>query len=71
MSQPTDNTVMINGKAESLTGTPTVADLLQTLSIQGRVAVELNHRVVPRSEFDNCLIRSGDRVEIVHAIGGG
>ena len=71
MNQPVESTVTINGRTERLPGTPTVTDLLHTLSITGRIAVELNRQVVPRSEFDQRHVQSGDRIEIVHAIGGG
>ena len=36
-----------------------------------RLAVEVNEEVVPRSEHGEYCLRDGDRVEIVHAIGGG
>ncbi|MGV8409398.1 sulfur carrier protein ThiS, partial [Pseudomonas aeruginosa] len=36
-----------------------------------RVAVELNLDIVPRSQHASTALKDGDRVEIVHAIGGG
>lgn len=36
-----------------------------------RIAVELNFKVVPRSQLATVYLRDGDKVEIVHAIGGG
>ena len=46
--------------------------LLEQLGLQGRrVAVELNHEIVTRSEHATRILMPDDRVEIVHAIGGG
>ena len=36
-----------------------------------RVAIELNHRVVRRSEWASTTLEDGDRIEIVHFVGGG
>jgi len=51
------------------------ATLAQLLAAQGyaerRVAVELNRGIVPRSLHAAQRLQPGDRVEIVHAIGGG
>ncbi len=50
----------------------TVADLLVLLQLAGRrVAVELNLDIVPRSAHAEHRLQPGDRVEVVHAIGGG
>ena len=46
--------------------------LIDQLDLTGkRLAVEVNEEVVPRSEHGEFRLRDGDRVEIVHAIGGG
>ncbi|HLA30144.1 MAG TPA: sulfur carrier protein ThiS, partial [Pseudomonas sp.] len=50
----------------------TVAGLIGRLDLAGRrVAVELNLDIVPRSQHATTALREGDRVEVVHAIGGG
>ncbi|RMN20478.1 Sulfur carrier protein ThiS, partial [Pseudomonas cannabina] len=50
----------------------TVAALLTRLDLAGRrVAVELNLEIVSRSQHDATVLREGDQVEVVHAIGGG
>lgn len=50
----------------------TIADLL---TLQGladrRVAVEVNGEIVPRSRHAEHALHDGDRVEVVHALGGG
>ena len=66
-----DMLVIINGVETELADTVTVANLLKQLELTGRIAVELNKQIVPRSEFESRLINKGDMIEIVHAIGGG
>ena len=52
--------------------TPAVADLLARQELTGRrVAVELNLDIVPRSQHAETVLKAGDQVEVVHAIGGG
>lgn len=63
--------VQVNGRTTSLAGVATVGELLARLELEGRVAVEINERIVPRSEFASHPVCEGDRIEIVHAIGGG
>ncbi len=63
--------VIINGKPKVLAGSMTVNTLLQQLNIEGKVAVEINRSIVPRSTFAQHRINDGDTLEIVRAIGGG
>ena len=50
----------------------TVAQLVAQLGLTGkRLAVEVNRDIVPRGEHATRMLRDGDRVEIIHAIGGG
>ena len=39
--------------------------------IRRRVAVAINAEVVPRSRFDDVDVNDGDRIEVIHAVGGG
>ncbi|HAM47649.1 MAG TPA: thiamine biosynthesis protein ThiS, partial [Alphaproteobacteria bacterium] len=49
-----------------------VDHLLRSLRLDPRkIAVERNLEIVPRSEFDTIQVKDGDRLEIVHFIGGG
>jgi len=49
-----------------------VAELVAALGLVGkRIAVERNGEVVPRSRYAQTRIASGDRLEIVGAVGGG
>lgn len=64
--------IHVNGHAQSLAEPCTVAGLLDVLGLAGRrVAVERNGEIVPRGRYAETLLADGDRIEIVHAIGGG
>lgn len=64
-------TIILNGESRELTAGTTLADLIETLKITGRLAVERNGEIVPRSAHGKTVLVAGDRVEIVRAIGGG
>ena len=62
----------VNGETRSFTGVPHVAALVAALGLDGRkVAVERNLEIVPRSAYAETTLQDGDRIEIVHFIGGG
>lgn len=64
--------IQLNGEAFELPDGATVAGLIDRLDLAGRrVAVELNLDIVPRSQHATTALSEGDRVEVVHAIGGG
>jgi sulfur carrier protein len=64
--------IILNGDHREIPDRLSAADLLQTLGLTGRrLALEINREIVPRSRFDRHVIQPGDRIEIVHAIGGG
>ena len=64
--------ITVNGTARPLSEPLTLAQLLDQLGLTGkRLAVEVNRDIVPRGEHANHTLRDGDRVEIIHAIGGG
>jgi thiamine biosynthesis protein ThiS len=47
-------------------------DLIAELNLKGdRVAIELNGNIVPRTEWAKACLAEGDRLEIVHFVGGG
>jgi thiamine biosynthesis protein ThiS len=61
----------INGEAREIAGS-TVARLVAELGLDSRkVAVERNLEIVPKSQFEATRLGDGDRIEIVHFIGGG
>ncbi|WP_421868172.1 sulfur carrier protein ThiS [Motiliproteus sp.] len=64
--------IELNGEAHQLSGPTTVAELLQQLGLgDKRVAVEYNLDILPKGRHTETPLSAGDRVEIVHAIGGG
>ncbi len=64
--------VFINGEARTVGEPVTVEALLSGLGIDSRkVAVERNLEIVPRSTYAATPVADGDRIEIVHFIGGG
>jgi sulfur carrier protein len=63
--------IQLNGNPLSLDKITTIQDLLDDLNLSGRLAVEVNHQIVPRSLFQSHRLNAGDNIEIVHAIGGG
>ena len=64
--------IMVNGESREVSEGFTVMDLLKALELVGRrLAVEVNLEIVPRSLHETHQLAVGDKVEIVHAIGGG
>jgi sulfur carrier protein len=64
--------ILLNGDRRDVAAGTTVATLLEEAGFGGRkVAVEVNLDVVPRSRHGLHELVEGDRVEIIHAIGGG
>ncbi|MEC9085161.1 MAG: sulfur carrier protein ThiS [Pseudomonadota bacterium] len=64
--------VQVNGEAMELPKGATIAALIEQLTLTGkRLAVEVNEDIVPRSQHPQFTLNEGDRVEVVHAIGGG
>jgi sulfur carrier protein len=64
--------ITLNGDARDCAPGTSVSSLLDDAGYAGkRVAVEVNLEIVPHSAHATHLLAEGDRVEIVHAIGGG
>ncbi len=63
--------IVVNGEGKSIS-TGTVRQFLESLAIDpARVAVELNQEILPKGEYASTLLQDGDRIEIVHFVGGG
>ena len=64
--------IVINGQSRQV---PAAISVLELVQIEGlaerRVAVEVNGQIVPRSRHGEHQLGDGDRIEIVHALGGG
>ena len=64
--------VQVNGEPRELAPGSTLGQLLETLGLGARpVAVERNTEIVPRTAHASCMLRDGDRLEIVQFVGGG
>jgi sulfur carrier protein len=64
--------IVVNGSARVCGDEATLADLIRDLALEGkRVAVERNGEIVPRSRHANTPLATGDRIEVVRAVGGG
>ena len=64
--------ITINGESRQFASTLTVGGLIDQLGYAGkRIAVEKNGEIVPRSRHATTQLVSGDRLEIVVAVGGG
>lgn len=65
-------TVCVNGETINLAAPTTLAELIVRQNVRGkRYAVEVDNEIIPRSEHDAFVLRGGEQVEIVQAIGGG
>jgi len=65
-------TIILNGEDKQIQANISIEELLQDLGLsQNRLAVEINHEIISRSDFGNHVINDQDKIEIVHAIGGG
>lgn len=68
----TDLTITLNGDPRRIAPGTSIADLLAQLDLPAeKVAVERNLAIVPRSTFADVVLAEGDRLEIVHFVGGG
>ncbi len=64
--------LIINGKPQQLPDGISAAALIEHLGLADqRLAMEVNQEIVPRSTFESHILKPGDQIEIVRAIGGG
>jgi thiamine biosynthesis protein ThiS len=64
--------VYINGESREVSGPTSLAELIAQLELPAaRIAVELNRSVIRRADWSNTTLEDGDRIEIVHFVGGG
>jgi len=62
----------INGGNRIVSNVETLGALVDQLGMKpDRVAIELNREIVPRDQWPKTPLRDGDRLEIVHFVGGG
>jgi sulfur carrier protein len=64
--------IYVNGEEKQIPDTTDMAKLIDLMQISGqRIAVEVNEELVPRSTFTGHQLKESDRIEIIHAVGGG
>jgi thiamine biosynthesis protein ThiS len=64
--------IVLNGEERQLSEGLSLAALVEQLGMKAdRVAAELNREIVPRERWPQTLLRDGDRLEVVHFVGGG
>jgi thiamine biosynthesis protein ThiS len=64
--------VLVNGESREISPEASLEALLMSLAIpRDRVAIELNRKVVRRAEWSRSTLHEGDKIEIVHFVGGG
>jgi len=64
--------IQLNGEMQDVRDDMSIAELVEELGFAGRrIAVEVNLEIIPRSFHAQHRLQSGDKVEVVQAIGGG
>ena len=64
-------TIHLNGEDRNVQAA-TLSELVSELQLEKRmIAIECNLEVIPKSEYDTTALKEGDRIELVHMIGGG
>ena len=65
-------TILVNENETEVPEGSVISDLIKSLGLNPeRLAVELNRTIIRRARWDSTTISEGDRVEIVHFVGGG
>ncbi len=67
-------TIILNGEERKIPREMSVMELLSEFEIKFRqvgLAVAINGEIVPKSEYENKIVKEGDKVEIVQLVGGG
>jgi len=64
--------IQVNGEPQEVKENMSLPELVAGLSLKAeQVAIELNQSVVRRAQWESTMLREGDKVEIVHFVGGG
>ena len=64
--------IQVNGEPWEVEENISLPELVAALNLKPeQIAIELNHNVVRRAQWDNTLLQADDKVEIVHFVGGG
>ena len=64
--------IILNGKSRSLQKITSVYDLIRSLKLStDKVAIELNKEIINKKKLNKICLKTNDKIEIVHFIGGG
>ncbi|MBW9260963.1 MAG: sulfur carrier protein ThiS [Candidatus Thiodiazotropha sp. (ex. Lucinisca nassula)] len=64
--------IYLNGLEKQIPDSLDMAGLIEMLDLTDqRIAVEVNEELVPRTTFSGHVLNDQDRIEIIHAVGGG
>ncbi|MBR72337.1 MAG: thiamine biosynthesis protein ThiS [Rhodospirillaceae bacterium] len=64
--------ITINGETQEFQDSLSIKDLLTTLEVDSaKVAIECNLEIIPKGHYSDIIVQDGDKIEIVHFIGGG
>ena len=67
-----DFCIRLNGEPYLVEGDARLLALIEKLNLRpSRIAIELNHSVVPKAEWAGIALKPGDQIEIVNFVGGG
>jgi sulfur carrier protein len=65
-------TIFLNGEERTIDRPVNIDRLLEMFSLPSkRIAIEINTSVVRRKDWENTPVNEGDRIEVVHFVGGG
>ena len=66
--------IILNGEERIIPREMNIMELLEEVGVKYRevgLAVAVNEEIVPKSEYKSKVVKEGDKVEIVHLVGGG
>jgi thiamine biosynthesis protein ThiS len=64
--------IQVNGERHEVSDRLKLSELITHLKLRAdQIAIELNHEVMRRAAWESTTLQPGDRVEIVHFVGGG
>jgi thiamine biosynthesis protein ThiS len=64
--------LLINGETKEISGELNLTELLKHFSLpQERIAIELNKEVVRKKDWESIKVSDGDKLEVIHFVGGG
>ena len=64
--------IQVNGRPQEVEENLSLSQLIASLNLKlDQIAIELNQKVIRRGDWQNTELRDGDKIEIVHFVGGG